>query len=105
MTPARNGFDRERLNALTQIAQLSIEEPYAGNSLLSKLLRRVMREIGGEVDAKPMIEVIKAATEALDNSHLPALVEAIKPVIDDFEIFPYEPWDDPDYGRRLPRSL
>jgi len=80
---------------------LSKNEPYTGNSLLSKLLRRVMKEIGGEADAKLMIEVIKAATDALDNSGLPVLIEAIKPLIDDFEIFEYEPWDDPGYERRL----
>jgi len=84
---------------------LSMEEPYTVDSLLSKLSRRVMRAIGGEVDAKPMIEVVKASTDALDHSNLPVLVEAIKPVIDDFEIIPYEPWDDPDYVRRLRRSL
>ncbi|HEX4201947.1 MAG TPA: hypothetical protein VHY59_10545 [Chthoniobacterales bacterium] len=83
---------------------LSKEEPYTGNSLLSKLSRRVMSTVGGEVDPRLVIAVIEAASNEEDDANFDALLEAIKPVIDDFEIFPYEPWDDPDYISKLQRG-
>ena len=37
-----------------------------------------------------------AALEQVPTCNFPELVKATRDIIDDFEVFDYDPWDDPD---------
>jgi hypothetical protein len=80
---------------------LSKEEPYTGDSLLSKLALKVMNKVAAEVDPNLVIEIIKAASKEMDNTNLVELIEATRAIVADFEIPRYDLWDDPDYVSKL----
>jgi hypothetical protein len=74
------------------------ENPIGGDTVVSRLGQSVAEMIGSENDPGIMFQAAIAVMKELGSSNLHALVKATGTVIDNFEPYAIDPWDDPNYS-------